>query len=86
MALTDIVWSPNHEDKFCVIFKNIIFLLKISDYDGIIPESGRKCTFVVVSMFSILAKVIGGKYKFKLTLLNTITDFDNLQVLYIVNF
>nr|CDS16421.1 WD repeat containing protein mio [Echinococcus granulosus] len=41
-GLTDIVWSPNHEDRFCVIFQNIIFLLRITDFDGSLSESGRK--------------------------------------------
>ncbi|KAL5112306.1 GATOR complex protein MIOS [Taenia crassiceps] len=49
-SLTDIVWSPNHEDRFCVIYRNIIFLLKIADFDESVSESGRR--FSHTSRFS----------------------------------
>ncbi|VDK35613.1 unnamed protein product [Taenia asiatica] len=66
-SLTDIVWSPNHEDRFCVIYRDIIFLLKITDFDESVSESWRRF------------KVIGDKYKFKLTLLNTSTKHGSVK-------
>lgn len=50
----DIIWSPNHEDRFAVICKSVIYLFKINDVDDPTIENRNRGTLILWQLnFSI---------------------------------